>query len=279
MKTQNFIRHKVRPYDSLTSLAKRINISEENLKKFHNAHCGKMNRLWVTNLKGIEVVLIPTHFKTKEQQELHQRKMLPSENYVLHFHLDEYSVEENFRQPGKEDLKFNYTINLNIREKQGNLVATVDLKDHIKNGKTPDDKMSSLSLECMNNLYPISFQLSHNGVIASCFEHQNVVEKFKSKRKDIEDFYIGQLSKIYIDMFEHNVSDEDYFLRQMRSNLLYQIFFPNLKWFHQEKHWREKFTVYNNSLPLEFECKTESLFEDKKIYKQFSMEAFLKIAV
>ena len=74
---QNFIRHKVRPDDTLTSLAQRINISENDLKEFHNQNCGKMNKLWVTNLRGIEVVLIPTRFITEEEYLVQQHKMLP----------------------------------------------------------------------------------------------------------------------------------------------------------------------------------------------------------
>jgi len=282
---QNFIRHKVRPSDSLTSLAKRINLSENDLKEFHNQNCGKMDKLWVTNLRGIEVVLIPTHFIIEKEYELQQRKMLPTESYFANFHLNKYSVEECFEQPEKEDLKFNYIINLNIHEKNGSFVSTIDLKDFTKNSNTPDDKISSLSLGCMKSLYPISFQLSDDGSIHSCFEHQKVIEKFWSKRNDIEDFYIGEISKKYLDTFAQNISDEDYFLQQIQSNWLYQILFPNLKWFHHKTFWNEKFFIYRNSFPIEFEFKTENQYEDiyhietiltGKIIENYSLRGLLK---
>jgi hypothetical protein len=241
---QNFIRHRVRPDDTLTSLSKRINISENDLKEFHNQNCGKMDKLWITNLKGIDFVLIPTHFITEEEYEVQQYKMLPTESYFANFHLHEYSVEECFVQPGREDLKLNYTINLNIHEKNGSFVSAIDLKDFTKNGNTPNEKISSLSLECMKSLYPISFQLSGNGSIHSCFEHQKVIEKFKSKRNNIEDFYIGEISKKYLDTFAQNISDGDYFLQQIKSNWLYQILFLNLKLFHHKTFWNEKFFIY-----------------------------------
>ena len=261
---QNFIRHKVRPDDTLTSLAQRINISENDLREFHNQNCGKMNKLWVTNLKGIEFVMIPTHFITEEEQENQNRKMLPSENYFQNFHANRYSVEENFEHPGKQESKFNYIVNLNIQQKQRNFVADVELKNYTKNGSVPDDKISSLSLECMKSIYPISFELSENGTIHSCFAHQKIIEKFKSKKNDIEDFHIGEISKNYLETFEQNISDESYFLRQTQSNILYQILFPNLNWLHKKTVWKDKFTVYPNSFPLEFECKTEHEFKDEK---------------
>lgn len=261
---QNFIRYKVRPDDTLTSLAKRINISENDLKEFHNLNCGKMNKLWVSNLKGIDFVLIPTHFITEKELEQQQRKMLPSENYFLNFHANQYAVEENFEHPGKHDSKFNYTVNLNIQQKQRNFIADIELKNYTKNGNVPDDKISSLSLECMKSIYPISFELSENGTIQSRFGHQKIIEKFKSKRNDIEDFHIGEISENYLKTFEQNISNESYFLKQMQSNILYQILFPNLKSFLKKTVWKDKFTVYPNSFPLEFECKTEHEFEDEK---------------
>ena len=71
----NFIKHKVRPDDSLSSIAARIHISENDLKAFHNQNCGKMNKLFVNNLKGIDFILIPTHLVSEEKQKLQQQKL------------------------------------------------------------------------------------------------------------------------------------------------------------------------------------------------------------
>lgn len=137
----------------------------------------------------------------------------------------------------------------------------------------------------MKSLYPISFQFSDNGIIDSCFEHQKVVEKFKSKRNDIEDFYIGEISKKYLDTFAQNISDGDYFLQQIQSNWMYQIIFPNLKWLHHKSFWKEKFIIYKNSFPIEFEFKNENQYEDiyrtqtiltGKILENYSLRELLK---
>lgn len=257
MISQNFIKHKVRQDDSLVSLARRINVSENDLKNFHNQNCGDLPKLWVNNLQGIAFVFIPTNFITEEEKQVQLRKLLPPENYFLNFHSDKYFVEEETEQSGQEHVKFSYKINLNIEETKGKSVVVILLKDYTKNGNIPDDKISSLSLECMKSLYPISFQLSDNGKLESCYEHQITVEKFKSKRSDIEDFYIGEIARKYMNTFEQNISDEDYFLKQIQSTLIHQILFPNLEWFHKKSIWKDKFTVYPNSFPLEFEFKTE----------------------
>ena len=115
MTSQNFIKYKVRPDDNLSSLAKRINISETDLKYFHNQNCGNLPKLWVNNLQGIDVVLIPTNFITEEEKQVQLRKLLPAENYHPNFHSSQYSVEEIIEQTGKEDLKIDYTTDLNFR--------------------------------------------------------------------------------------------------------------------------------------------------------------------
>ena len=261
----NFIKHKVRPDDNLSSIAARINISEKDLKEFHNQHCGKMDKLFVTNLKGIEFVLIPIHFISEEKKKIEQQKLLPSTYYFLKFHFDTYSVEENFEQSESKNLKFNYKIDIKIREEKENIIAETHIKDVTKNNQILDNKISSLSLKCMESLYPISYKISLNGKIESFFKHQNLIKKFKAKRNDIEDFFVGDISKKYLNTFEESISDETYFFRQMQSNILYQILFPNLEWFHKKSTWKEKFYIQINSFPLEFSFQTEQLFEDSEL--------------
>ncbi|WP_262151241.1 hypothetical protein [Chryseobacterium foetidum] len=220
-----------------------------------------MSKLWVNNLMGIEFILIPTHFSTKEELEVQQRKMLPPENYFPAFHSKRYIAEESFEQPGKEDLKLSYHVNLKIQEENSISIVETTLSNFLKNQNISDDKVSSLSLECMKSIYPVSLQLAENGTIKSCSDHQHIVKKFKTKRNEIEDFYIGELSTAYLDLFEKNISDEDYFLQKLKSCFLYHILFPNLKWFSKTSSWKERLSIQINSFPLEFTFKTENFYE------------------
>lgn len=272
----DFIKHKVRPDDNLSSIAARINISEKDLKEFHNQNCGKMDKLFVTNLKGIEFILIPIHFISEEEKKTEQQQLLPPTYYFLKFHFDTYSVEENFEQSESENLKFNYKIDINIREEKENIIAETHIKDVTKNNEILDNKISSLALKCMESLYPIYYKISLNGNIESFFKHQSLIKKFKAKRNDIEDFFVGDISKKYLDTFEENISDETYFFRQMQSNILYQILFPNLEWLHKKSSWKEKFYIQINSFPLEFSFQTEQLFEDSEFVETTVKGTFLE---
>lgn len=260
--TPDLIKHKIRPQDDLASLASRIGMPEEELKEFHNRNCGKMDKVWFTNLKGVDFILIPTLYISKEEQEIRNEKMLPSKEYFSGFHASKYFVSEIFEEPNKENLNFNYFVNLNIQNSKDDFIVETSLEDCTKNKAIPDDKISSLSLACMKNLYPISYKISQKGKLEACFNHQNLIEQFKNKRSELKDFFIGDISKSYMDFFAEKLSDENYFFKQMKSGLLHQTLFPNLEWFHKHQDWMEEFFIYSNSFPLQFTCRAEQNFDD-----------------
>lgn len=260
--TPDFIKHKVRSQDSLGSLASRIRMTEEELKEFHNQNCGKMDKLWVSNLRGIEFVLIPTLFISKEEQAIRKSKMLPPKEYFPGFHASKYLISEKFEESNKKNSEFNYSVNLSIQNSKDGFVVETSLDNFRKNGTAPEDKVSSLSLACMKNIYPISYKLSQKGNLEHCFQHKNLVEQFRNKRSELEDFFIGDISKIYIDFFIEKLSDENYFFRQMQSCLLYQTLFPDLGWFHKHTVWIKEFYTYSNSFPLQFNFQAEQNFDD-----------------
>ncbi len=256
--TTHFIKHRIRPQDSLSSLASRTGMTEEELKIFHNRHCGKMDRIWFGNLTGVEFILIPTLYLSEEEQQIRRKNMLPPAAYFSGFHATEYLVSETF----EENSECKYTVQLTIRNNGDQFTAELSAEDFRVNGAVPEDKASSLSLDCMKSISPVSFRLSAGGNVVSCSAHRSTVEKFRAKRKDLEDFHTGEISEKYLDTFEDAVSDEPYFFRRMHSCLWIRSLFPDLKWFHQEAGWKEEFFIHSHSFPLRFHFHADHFFED-----------------
>lgn len=256
---KNFVKHSVRLQDSLASLASRMRMTEEELKEFHNRNCGKMDKLWFTNLRGIKCILIPTDYISRQNRTAQEENRLPS-RYFPGFHGSAYFVSEMLKRNDQANLKINYTVDLRVLNDREGFIAKMLLKDFRKNGKIPDDKVSSLSLACMDKIYPISYALSQNGTLRSCLDGKHLIEKFKSERAFLEEFFIGKISKIYLDLFAENISDENYFFSQIQSGLLYQTLFPDLEWFHKCSAWIKKFYIYSHTFPLKFTCQTEYIF-------------------
>lgn len=257
---EDFIIYKVKPHDNLGSIASRIDMKEEDLKSFHNLHCGKMDKIWFSDLRGIHFVCVPTQFVSSEKKIENLKKYLPPKKYTHHLHAEKYTVSEIFERQNESALNFEYDIELDFQSDEGQIFVNTHQKEFRKDGNKPDDKISSLALDCRESISPIPIVISDYGRIASLFKPKEIAKKFKSKREEIEDFHIGEVSKKYIDLFEENISHENYFFKQLESTILFQILFPNVDWFHKIDFWNERFFIYPNSFELNFKFNIE--FDD-----------------
>jgi len=258
--------YQVKKGDTLQSVAEELGICSESLKRYHNTYCDLKNLIGV-DFKGIQEVIIPSKNQIAElkegQKQLAFSEKLPSLYLNKNFYYPNYEVTESIEIWGQEDLKINYStaIKLNEASDKG-FIATVKSSDFKKNGQSPDDKMSMLSLACMESISPVAFLVPVQGKINGFFEHETLVKKFENKRADLEDFFIGDVNKLYFDKFYSNITKENYLLKQFCSALLYQILFPEMDWFRRKKEWEEPFFVIQNSFPVNCRFITEYIFEN-----------------
>ncbi|RKE75484.1 LysM peptidoglycan-binding domain-containing protein [Chryseobacterium sp. AG363] len=262
MMKKDFIKYKVKPDDSLNSIAFRMNMNKHDLKEFHNQNCGKMDKLWFESLRGVDFILIPIAYVSKEEYEDLLQKRLPSAQDLASLHADEYNITENIQQFNKNELTFNYKVNIEIDQKATQIIAKKRQKNFKKNNCTPDDKVSSLALACMETVSPIPFIISPDGKISSFANHKTLVQKFKDNQTAIRDFFTGAPSKAYIDLFYENISNEKYFLKKISSTLLNKVLFPDINWFSRKSSWVERFKIYPNSFPLKFDFNAEYFHEN-----------------
>ena len=254
-----FFTYKIRKGDTLSSLSLRTGISPEELKIFHNGNCGKMDKIWLDNLLGVDYILLPLNYISKEEKEKNKRRELPSMYLEKNFYSNLYHITETIEKSDQEKMVINYAVSLDfVDSNTSNYLLQISHHSFKKEGVKPDDKMSSLALACMENTFPIKFFLNQEGVILEIHEHDKIVANFKNKRPEIETFFIGDISKAYLDNYEEKISDAQFFLRQFLSTLLYQTLFPKFSWFYKNKAWNEKFSLINNSFPLE--CVLEAEF-------------------
>ena len=261
----SYVKHKIRQNENLSSIASRLSISEEDLKNFHNTNCGKMDKIWFSNLMGIEYILIPTQPISEKEILKTKEKLLPNKKYFLGFHASKYHVEETIEKFNENTTNITYTLDLKLEKNQNEFVSQVSLKDFKKDKILADDKISNLSLECMSLLYPLEFTISENGTLQSFFNLKNRIQNFKNKKSDLEEYYIGEISKKYIDLFEEKISNENTFFKSIKSRLLYQLLFVNLNWFHKKSStWVDRFSIDQHHFPLQFQCISKQDFEDNQ---------------
>lgn len=249
-----FFKYKIRNGDTPHSISSRLGMAEEELKLFHNAHCEKIDILWFGSLNGVENLLIPLHFRTEVEKKQDKQTILPSALLPHSFFAPQYKVHEIFEYPQKPSLTIEYTVNLDTK-KENNQLITISRKDFKTNGEIPDDKISTLTLACMEMIEPVDFIVRDNGSIIGFQNHKMLSTRFNKKHHDLEDYFVGEANRNYIDLFEANVSNEKFLFQQFRSTLLFQVLFPSMDWFQKEASWIESFHFFQNSFPAK--CRME----------------------
>lgn len=259
----DFLQYQVRNGDTLTSIASRLGMTSEELKLFHNSHCQKMDKVWFESLNDVKKIFVPTNFKTKAEKEQERKNTFPSQ-WSDSFWAKRYTVNETFETPYEPSVNISYTIELNLRKDKntGRHILNYLQSDFKSNGNTPDDKVSSLSIACMQSIMPLEFVINEQGKITGFADHKEMIETFSEQRKELEDFYIGEVFQNYMDIFERNIRDESFFLQQLKSTLLFQTLFPQMNWFQRKKNWTESFYFLQNSFPVQCELNIEQKNED-----------------
>lgn len=259
----DFFEYKVRNGDTLHTVSFRLGMTSEELRLFHNSRCKKIDTVWFENLNGIQHLIIPLNFKTEKQKEQEKKKMLPSLQFSDSFFLPIYHIRETIENLMEDPLVTQYIVQVGIckNKTKNHHILTFNQKDFKINGDIPDDKAGSLSMACMESMMPIDFILSGTGNITGFADHKDMIQKFEEKRTDLEEFFMGDVSKMYFDAFENHISDGEYFLKQFISTLLFQTLFPKMEWFHKRSAWIEKFCFIQNSFPVQ--CLMETEYEDE----------------
>lgn len=248
----DFLEYKVRNGDTLNSIASRLGITGEELKLFHNSHCQRMDRIWFENLNEVKNVFVPIHIKTEKQKNLERKNLLPSSQLSDSFFEKAYKVTETFESPFESPITIDYTVHITIRKDKNtsHYILSYSQDRFVLNGTPPDSKMSDLAINCMKSIMPIDFIINEQGKITGFADHKKILQTFADQRKNLEDFFIGEISKTYLDTFKNTITDEKLFLQQFQSTLLFQTLFPKMDWFYKKADWTESFYFSQNSFSI-----------------------------
>ncbi|MGE4513479.1 MAG: hypothetical protein AB7E26_06675 [Chryseobacterium sp.] len=252
--------------DTLQSVAEKLGIPAEILKRYHNTYCNLKNLIG-HDLTGIYEIILPSSDKIVEYKKIQKQKeirqiFLPF-CLTKDFYATKYEVSESFEQPEEENVKITYSVFVRLREDfNKGFIAEVEASDFKKNEQLPDDKISQLSLSCMKNISPIAFWIPAQGKITGFYDHKAIVKRFENSRSVLNDFFIGEVSDNYLNTFYENLKSENDLLKQFCSSLLYQALFPEMKWFQSKKDWKDYYYIVPDSFPVKCHFHRECNFEN-----------------
>ncbi|WP_313375655.1 hypothetical protein [Chishuiella sp.] len=115
----------------------------------------------------------------------------------------------------------------------------------------------------MKAISPLSFFISSNGELTTFYDYNYFLEIFLHSRKKIEEYYMGEITKNYLDKFEESIKNETVFFNKITQTLLYKLLFPKLDWFYKKSNWKEKFIIYPNSFPIVCEFSADYNHKDE----------------
>ncbi len=274
----------VQPDETLISIAQRYEMTEPELRDFHNQHCHKVGLLWFSGFVGIQKIVVPNSYKSPSETAREHKLALPPAELTSGFYAPQYKVTESFESTVEAAIHVDYTLNIQLEENKSGTdiqwVALVQSFDFLKEGAKPDDKMSEISLACSKAIAPLPIGLNKYGHLTQIKEFQKLSEKFKQKREELEDFFVGEIFSKYLDKFGECLSDQDYFEKQLFSTFLYQILFFGANAFHRPSSWQQPFHLVKNSFPLLCRFKrTVELLNDQEVQTVFSGESAEEVSL
>lgn len=165
----NILTYHVQKSDTIQSVAEKLGIPAETLKRYHNTYCD-LKDLIGHDLTGIYEIMVPsseTITELKKGQKYKEANEVFSLFYLTKdFYASDYEVSESFAQLEREDLNIKYSVSVKLHETMNKgFIAEIETTDFRKADEFPDDKMSQLSLSCMKNICPIAFLIPAQGKI------------------------------------------------------------------------------------------------------------------
>lgn len=132
--------YEVKPNETLSSIAEKIGMTENQLRDFHNSNCGKLGLLFFNNFIGIQKLVIPKDYKSPEKIWNEISEKLPSKIISQEIFAEKYLIKETFEQIGDEKIESEFSFNINLKNEKGEWVAEIIQTNFTTNNQTPDKK-------------------------------------------------------------------------------------------------------------------------------------------
>lgn len=266
---EEFFIYEVKKGESLSEIAGKIGITDEQLINFHNSNCNDFGLPWFYNFVGVQKIVIPKNYKNPQQLWKEISEKLPSKIIQKETFAEKYSVTEIFEQIGEERKEHDYHVEIKLKREKEEWITEVNQSEFLVNGLKPEKKSSSIGLSCMEAISPIPILLSNNGKMLNISRIEELEKLFENKRIEIEGFRSDEISKKYLDNFQKELKSDGNLFQQLRSTLLYQTIFPNFDWFWKKDKFSQDFFVLLNTFPVECEFAPYHLVDDSNIAINF----------
>lgn len=273
--------YKVKKGDTLQSVADELGVDAYELRRYHNIYCPLPDLIEADFKSYLKfVILASEETKTKRKEEIlkKSKKVIFGSDYRIPFIAEKIT----------ESYKVKYTIEVDSVVNETEIIidvrwlATDKNKYHLfeinrgneiyVNGLPPDSMISELGAKTAEVLYPLKIVVDEFGEWIDIYNYDEIESRWEIIKKEVLDYYEGELTEAYIDSIERTLRSSDTLLKSLRSDYFLRTFFSGI---------HVKYTAdysFKNEISFPLENEEEAIFEvQQKISPILEDSDFIKI--
>lgn len=241
MKT-NYHTYKIKPKDTLASIAKELGLDINELKAYHNQRTelyGQIKQKLPYFLQ--EIYVPPKGYGLKNGKEVWLDNSInepdtlnePFFGKLNRVHTEKsitYEVLKVITTGNKKlTIKYQVCVQFYKLDYESNNFVSIDIvsKTYINN-KEPDLIAEEMAMACSKALYPIEFKINTNGLLQDIQNHEEILKRWKKQKEENLRYFKGKVAENYMNLFEQNIKSKEKLFDSLQKDWFYKTYFNDI---------------------------------------------------
>lgn len=224
-------RYKLKPKDTLESLATYFGIDISYLRDFHNIYASTEELISINIPKTLDFIYIESRFeekvnadKTKIELEsgqvLHLKPPKTTTNYGV-----SYTITEN---NDENEIKFETSVTFLKQTGSFYLFEISRNPEQYINTEIANSFLDEMASQCGQTLYPLQIITDASGSWLDINNHDDIIARWGATRKKLEEYYEGDWCKNYLDETESMITSKENVVNALQNDWFLASFFSGI---------------------------------------------------
>ena len=261
-----FKKYKIQKGDTLSSVAKKFNCKEYDLKSHHNVYCEIKDLIGLDFPAHLTELILPSFEFNQKEDTIALRKFvrLGSKSKL---ELYPSTLNRNYGvfivlEKGDDSQTIKYEINLRyIRQQEEEKVFELNRISKIYiNDEEADAIADVLAVKVAQVLYPLQILIDENGSFSGIANYEQIKQRWETIKENIYDEYEGEWVDKYIEINEEVLNEKESIELSLLSDYFIRAYFNGIYCEYPEKKSKNdeiKFPVLNDVSDINYIVKSE----------------------
>ncbi|MFH7015046.1 peptidoglycan-binding protein LysM [Flavobacterium sp. FlaQc-47] len=267
--------YKIRKGDTLQSVATELGVDAYELRRYHNIHCAIPDLIEADFKSYLEFLILSPKKSavSTEAEEKRPQKVSLGNNYKLPFLpggiKKKYKVHYT-TEVGEEidTLEMNVSVKWLATDKNNFHLFEIKRKSIYVNNEIPDTVMDQLAAKTAEVIYPLKIVVDESGKWVAIYNFDDIESRWKATKKEILDYYEGEVTENYIDHAENALENEVTLFKYLSSDYFLRTFFNGIHVGYTADY------TFKNDVFFPLEKEEESMFNVEQKINPFLDESY-----